>query len=470
MTEYKEKSKVKGHKSLYLGLLYNVVIGFVLAVFIFGLIYLPSFYLIGEYFVTTDKQSLRRGNYMQSLDEYIQKNQITTDTIRNLNGWIRDNPYVFVMVYKQYTGAQPASYSPYNGKLAEKDKLLELAGARIDESISTSQLTSDASRNCYKLQLSGGEIVVAISEYTENLYYSVFTFISILSSILAFILWLLRYTRVLIERIKRFEGDVTIVSEINMNYEIVSEGQDEISNLSTRVEGMRRTMLDHIKSEQEAREANTELITSISHDIRTPLTVLMGYIDMMKAHVGTDETMQGYIEASESTAMRLKQLSDDMFKYSLAFGDTKRSVKLDEYDFITLNEQLFSEHFLLMRENGYDIRVEITGDEIKEGTTVYTDAPNLMRIVDNVFSNLRKYADKDYPIVFTMHSEDSAMVLKCKNKIRIDTEGAESNGIGLKTCVRLGSLVARKFEYSSDGDYFTCRLILDIKLPEENGE
>jgi hypothetical protein len=123
-----------------------------------------------------------------------------------------------------------------------------------------------------------------------------------------------------------------------------------------------------------------------------------------------------------------------------------------------------------MREYGYDIQTRATGDEVKDGTTVSTDAPNLMRIVDNIFSNLRKYADKTHPILITMNSKDSAIILECINKIRIDTEGAESNGIGLKTCVRLGSLVAKKFEYFTDGDFFTCRLVLDIKPPSESAE
>jgi signal transduction histidine kinase len=407
---------------------------------------------------------------MNSLDSYIENNHINLVTISKINGWIRDNPYVFIMVYKQNPGNQLVSYSVYHGNPAEKDKLIEYSGAGIDSSISTSQLVADASKNYYIMQISDGEIIVAISEYTENLYYALVNLISIMAGIITFILWLVGYIRLLIKRIKRFQGDVKIVFEENMDYEIISEGRDELANLSTNVEKMRRTMLDHIKSEQEARESNTDLITSISHDIRTPLTVLMGYIEMMKDQAGDDSVMRGYIEATENTAMRLKHLSDDMFKYSLAFGDIKKTVKLEEYDFIMLNEQIFSEHFLLMRENGYDIQVEVLGDEIREGTLVRTDAPNLMRIVDNIFSNIRKYADKNFPIIFIMRADKDELIMECRNKIQTDTEGAESNGIGLKTCVRLGSLVAKKFEYHRDGDEFVTRLVLEIKSPQENEE
>ena len=469
MTEYKEYGGGTKHRSLYLGLLYNIVIGVLLAILVFCLIALPAWYIINYYYVTPEMQQNRRNEYLSSLQEYVTDNDVTLDTSDEIGGWVRENPYVYLLVYQSNEVAEPKSDSSgENVRPDENYKLSEHAGSRIDESKSREQLIAAALKNGYhKISLLDGYVIVSINEYTENLYYATFNLISGLASILTFVLALVRYVRVLIERIKRFESDVTIVSEIDMGYEIVSEGKDEIANLSTKVETMRRTMLDHIKSEQEAREANTELITSIAHDIRTPLTVLMGYIEMMKDNESCDDTMRDYISATESTALRLKDLSDDMFKYSLAFGDTKKSVKLEEYDFLTLNEQLFSEHFLLMREIGYDIREEQRGEKIKEGTTVYTDATNLMRIVDNIFSNLRKYADKDYPVTFTMSSDGKSVTMECINKIRTDTEGAESNGIGLKTCVRLGSLVARKFEYKSEGSLFACRLVLDIKSPEE---
>jgi signal transduction histidine kinase len=196
----------------------------------------------------------------------------------------------------------------------------------------------------------------------------------------------------------------------------------------------------------------------------------MGYVEMMKNHNGNDETMQRYVLATENTAQRLKQLSDDMFRYSLAFGDTKKGVVLEEYDAPTLFDQMLAEHILLLREKGIELVIEKYGDDIKPGSTVCTDAQNLMRIVDNVFSNLQKYADRSEPVIIRTRIENSIVTIECVNRIRTDTEEAESNGIGLKTCVRLGSLVAKKFEYFTDGDFFTCRLVLDIKPPSESAE
>lgn len=464
MTEFREKRRGLRYKSLYLGLFANIAKGILLALLVFVVIFIPSRYIIKNQYVTSDMQRLRRAQYLTSLQNYVIDNDITESNADKIGDWIRRNPYVYLLVYKN-TRVEPMGYTDGATFVPNpKNEFKEYMGSRIDESIERDELIASATNNgFYKITLTDGALTVAIVEYTENLYYGVFTVISIVASALTFVFSLVGYIRQLIDRIKRFAGDVTIVSDIDMNYEIISEGLDEISALSGNVEQMRQKMLGHIKNEQEAREANTELITSISHDIRTPLTVLLGYIDMMKEHSADDEVMQSYVSATESTALRLKHLSDDMFKYSLAFGETQKSVKLDEYDATTLFEQLFTEHFVLMREMGYDLRNELWGENIKPGSTIRTDADNLMRIVDNVFSNLRKYADSTQPIYFIHGVEGGKFRLECRNRIRRDTEEAESNGIGLKTCVRLASLVADRFEYGKEGDDFYCRLVIDIR-------
>lgn len=463
MTDYKENREVPRHRSLYIGLFYNILAGVLLAILAWGVTVLPTSYLLSQYYVTDEKREERREEYLADLQTYVIDNQVTLETSNQISEWVRKNPHVYLLVYQSIDNKSQSSGNSSGTAPSAKDRLTELSGSGIDESMSRDQLISEArSYGYFRINLVDGSIIVAISEYTENLYYTAINLAGLFIAAITFVLILVRYIRITIERIKRFESDVAIVAEMDINYEIVSEGADEIANLSGRVETMRQTMLAHIQSEQEAREANTELITAISHDIRTPLTVLMGYIEMMKEHGEHDEIMKNYISATESTAMRLKQLSDDMFKYSLAFGDTEKSVKLEEYDAMTLFDQLLTEHVLLMSENGYNIRFVTPEEDEMEGVRVLTDPANLMRIVDNMFSNMRKYADIEHPILICQRFVNSNLVIELRNKIRHDTEGAESNGIGLKTCVRLGTLIAKKFEYENDGTFFTCRLVFAI--------
>ena len=462
MTDYKDIHKRNKSRSLYLGLLRSIIIGVVLSVIVFLLVMIPSVIIIHESFETKEQKAEHRQAYLSDLQAFVTENGMLLSDIDRISEWVRENPYVYLVVYTLPSAVPTASLSeaPRPG---DEYRTTEFIGSRLDTMDSEELLKGAEKNKFYYLTFADGRVTVAIDEYSENFYYSTWTTVGLVSSVVVFILAIVNYMRVIIERIKRFEADVTIVSEMDMDYEIISEGADEIANLSSNVERMRRRMLDHIKSEQEARQANTELITSISHDIRTPLTVLMGYIEMMKERECGDEIMESYIAATESTALRLKQLSDDMFKYSLAFGDTKGMIKLEEYDALTLFDQLLSEHTVLMREMGYDIHTIYIGDRLDDGCVVLTDAQNLMRIVDNIFSNLRKYADTEHPILFTINAHQNKIIFECENKVRTDTGEAESNGIGLKTCERLASIIANRFEYSKDGEYFVCRLVLDYR-------
>ena len=157
-----------------------------------------------------------------------------------------------------------------------------------------------------------------------------------------------------------------------------------------------------------------------------------------------------------------------MFKYFLAFGNTGEEISLEEYDAQTLIEQLLTEHLVLLSESGYEVEVDEAEDLLEEGATIVTDPPNLMRIIDNIFSNFYKYADKTAPVVLKLSKLGDMLVLKFTNRIRTDSSGVESNKIGLKTCERLAEFLTEGFEYKSEDGVYSTRLALKINPPKAN--
>ena len=322
----------------------------------------------------------------------------------------------------------------------------------------------------YVIELLDGMLLASVAEFSEYLYYDLANITSLVFAMIVLAFIVVNYFRRIVARIKRLETDVTIVTHGNMTHKIHSKGYDEISILSSNVDNMRNSILENLEKEREARDANTELITAMSHDIRTPLTVLLGYIEMMKSEADGDSVMGEYLNATERTAMRLKQLSDDMFKYSLAFGDAAERVTLEEYDAAMLMEQMLSEHILLLREMGYDV-VTDGAEELPRGATVCTDAQNLMRIVDNIFSNLRKYADESFPILIRLYSDaDLRIVVEFTNTPKRSVSKVESNGIGMKTCQRLANFIADSFEYGEKNEKYFTRICLKAVIPPTNEE
>ena len=505
----------KGRLSLYLGLIVNIVIGLAVAVFIYLSMTVATNYYINHNYLSKANQQKRRDEYLADLQRFVTSRQLTFEEADRISEWARSQKYVYLLVQKddmllypsdpdveeekkpedevggegneeENPGGESGEAGEGEGNEGEGDEggsedknenggnsgnggnggggdLSDVLGGLTENRPSREELIAEAQANgLHEIELADGTLMVALTEYTQTLYIEISRLLNLFVAALALSIIIINYLRIIIKRIKRLESDVSIVSHENMNHEIVCRGRDEITSLSSNVEIMRNTMLENLKNEQEAREANNELITAISHDLRTPLTVLMGYVEMMKNHGDTDEEMKKYISATENTAQRLKQLSDDMLRYSLAFGDAKKSITLEEYDAQTLMGQMFSEHILLMEEKGYSFRISTVGHPLKENSTVHTDAQNLMRIVDNIFSNLHKYADKSEPIELNYYNEDGVFAVEFKNKIRGDGENPESNGIGLKTCVRLASLIAESFEYEKTEDSFTCRLAIRI--------
>ena len=488
------KEKKTGKKvrfSLYLGLIFNIMFGLAAAVAVYLFANTMSNYYINNYSLSTENQQNRREEYLDDLQRFVTNAEMTFEDTDRIQEWTRNHKYVYLLVQKddqllypsdiEEEEDDPTENEGENGDADDGDEkdddkddpsnefpgisggLTESNRPSRDELIAAAQ-----ANGLHEIELSDGTLMVALTEFTQTLYSDIARLSSLFAAAIVLAIILINYFRIIIKRINRLESDVNIVSHVDMDHKIVSKGHDEIAMLSHNVEIMRNTMLENLKNEQEAREANTELITSISHDLRTPLTVLMGYVEMMKNHQDCDEEMYKYICATETTAHRLKQLSDDMFRYSLAFGDAKKGITLEEYDAHTLLGQMIAEHVLLMEEKGFEFDTGSALAPFEEGTTVFTDAQNLMRIVDNVFSNLYKYADKNYPIEINTYVNGDIVTLECKNKILTDIETAESNGIGLKTCVRLAKLIAENFEYENMGDSFVCRISIKIHSPKSD--
>jgi signal transduction histidine kinase len=176
-----------------------------------------------------------------------------------------------------------------------------------------------------------------------------------------------------------------------------------------------------------------------------------------------DEVMDEYIRSSEKTALRLKELSDDMFRYLIVYGNSAEPCALEEYDCATLVDQLLSEHILLLSENGYDVR--FTSNEAT-GISVLTSAPELMRIIDNMFSNIRKYADKASPVCVVMTAGEDKVSLTFSNRILRESVMAESTGIGLKTCAKIAELISCDFSYTKNDDVFESHIVLKAQRSE----
>ena len=494
-------SKRKGAKpkvfSLYFGLVGAIVVGVFFATLVFVSARAISDYYIDSVYMDAEHKSTREASLLDDLKNFINDREITiSDAKYDLNEWVKGNGYVFLevksddeIIFNSIT-TPPQEDEEEDSEDKEADKDTETDNEADNETESEAGEDTDGEADKDKDNVGGGvftkpdpeevlnhaanlDFITILDSNGENLHVKIYDYSEYLQrdilSVLSFVVSMIVLAAVIVEhfgriitRIKRLQYDVNEISDGRLEHPIIATGADEITKLSYDIDNMRTSMLENIEKEREALQMNTELITSMSHDIRTPLTVLMGYVDIMKSDLPPEE-MKEYVLASEKTVQRLKQLSDDMFKYFRAFGKGAEGITMEEYDAPTLFEQLLTEHVLLLSESGYNVNYNI--DELLGvKSIVRTDAPHMMRIVDNIFSNFYKYADIEQEIFITGRREGDVAVFEFKNTVATNTN-AESSKVGLKTCKRLASYIMNSFDYGEDDGIFT--LTFSLKLYEE---
>ena len=484
--------------SLYFGLVGSILIGAFLATLIFMTTRAAADYYINNVYLSEENKKAREEDYLEDLRQYILENNITAADSDKFQAWINENRYVFLsvssgneLIYSSIIvnpelppeeGGEdelpeeggvvdPENPDPENPeKPGEENSGKDndniggiLSGPTREELLD--KVANITNRETIDIEYEDGKketFLVKVYDYSEYFQRDILNILCFIVSMIVLATVIVEHFGRIIARINRLQYDVKEVAEGHLEYPIVATGFDEITRLAYDVENMRTSMLENIEKEREALQMNTELITSMSHDIRTPLTVLMGYVDIMKSDLPPEE-MREYVLASEKTVHRLKQLSDDMFKYFRAFGKGAEGITMEEYDAATLFEQLLTEHVLLLSESGYDVKYDIS--ELLEGNyIVRTDAPHMTRIIDNIFSNLYKYADMEREVYITGKKVDDTAVFEFKNTTKINS-GAESSKVGLKTCKRLSEYILNSFDYGDEDGTFT--LTFSMKLYEE---
>ena len=237
---------------------------------------------------------------------------------------------------------------------------------------------------------------------------------------------------------------------------ILAEGLNEIGT------GLENAVNGRMKSER----FKTELITNVSHDIKTPLTSIINYTDLLKKENIETEPVKGYIEVLDRQSERLKKLITDLLEASKA---SSGNIKLDiaEVDAGLMLEQVYGEYQKKFEEAG------LTGIVTKPSETVFikADANHLFRVFDNILGNVVKYAQPGTRVYIDLTQNDETITISFKNiskeKLNITGEelmerfvrgdrsrNTEGSGLGLSIAKSLANLMGGKLEIVIDGDLF----------------
>lgn len=413
--------------------------------------------------------------YLEDLQEYINENAISADRIAELKNWTEKNGYVYLSVYQNqqiifnsdYAYVVPLTemYTLEDAQKVTEEEAdeAESGEAGLEEQENFGEFESDGTDYLYKLFLADGSVARAdifCYDYWKYQYY-----VSALALLLGIFLFVIILTRLIHRKIRYINNiakELQILEGGNLEYPITIKGKDELANLAQGIEQMRLSIIDNMKKEHQMLQGNKELVTSMSHDLRTPLTTLTGYLEILTMGNVTDEDKRRhYLELSLAKSQEIKQLSDDLFEYFLIYGENEKKLEVEPVPASMLVEDLIHNQFLGLEEEGY----EITGinNISPEAGNCMINVKYMQRVMNNLISNLGKYADKDEPIEVSANMEQQYMVLKIRNKIRTNLEPHESTKIGLITCERIMQLHHGEFQkFESEGD-FVVKLVIPME-------
>lgn len=268
-----------------------------------------------------------------------------------------------------------------------------------------------------------------------------------------------------IRRLRRLTNQVMDIKNEDINGPITIKGQDEICMLAENIDTMRATIIEQLSREKEAWQANSDLVTAMAHDIRTPLTVMAGYLELMKnKEYSTQEELDEYIRISSEKAEQLRTMSDKMFRYFYVYSKSSDELNMEKFQAGPFLSQMLGEYMVLLEENGYQFNMNISDMEAE----ISVDVQGMKRITDNVFTNIRKYSDKSRPIDVRVHVDARKVRVFFRNYISAESTKAESTHIGTLTCQKMAEEMNGSFVTSRKGKIYEATLTLPNVLYDDN--
>lgn len=426
-----------------------------------------------EVYYTSDKVVEKNVNAAyDSLEEYVEKYHVEATDRKALARWVADQKYTYFFVYDNHSNVFEAGLwvttdsETQEDVLADEDaafynNIQEADASRIDEESFQSDIADTKNRI---VEFEDDKYYVYIDIYKEQHWHEIMSLVTVVLCFLTLLATLLLYNKRTLSRIIILSSEVQQISDGKLDYEIHSFHNDEIGKLSASVDNMRNSIIQKHQNEKEAWDANTQLITAMSHDIRTPLTSMIGYLDIIEGKkYRSQEELDKYISSCRDKAFQLKDLSDKLFQYFLVFGNQGNDRTLERYDAGILFQQLLAEHCAEAMNYGYNVEFQYG---IPEEVDIMTDISGLRRLFDNVFSNIMKYALKKEPIGVKAELDHDRISIQVTNSIWEQAKKVESTRIGLKTCERICSDLQGSFVYQEDEHLFTVEIVFPVAKKE----
>ena len=274
---------------------------------------------------------------------------------------------------------------------------------------------------------------------------------------------------------KRLQEGGKHIAEGDLDYQINTEHmlpalKEHAADLNRINEGVSKAVNEKMKSER----FKTELITNVSHDIKTPLTSIINYVDLLEKEEIPNENAKEYLEVLERQSARLKKLIEDLIEASKASSGSL-SVNLEKLEAGVFLVQTVGEFKEKTEKNKLDLQIK----KPEEPIYIMADGRHFWRVIDNLMNNICKYAQPETRVYINLEQTGEKVQITFRNTSRYplnisseelmerfvrgdSSRNTEGNGLGLSIAGSLMELMHGKMQLFVDGDLFKVVLEFDL--------
>ncbi|MCD7802586.1 MAG: HAMP domain-containing histidine kinase [Clostridiales bacterium] len=468
-----KKPKERRYLSLQTKFLLVVLLGLALGMGLGSLTMVVGDALIDHVYLSEKAMEERCREILDEFEAFVQERDLKAAQARDITVWAKQQNRIYLMVYEvtlledgveMRAVVDSGWWDEESYSSGEEDGVYADTITTYDEDVE--QALAEVTEEIYgygygqrMVEFADGTYLVQVTEYSEEPLYEFVTVLSYAVIIATFLLVVLFYHQRTIGDIIKLSQEVEVIAHGKLDGAITVKNRDETGILAEHVDTMRTSIIQEMRAEQEAWNANSDLITRMSHDIRTPLTVLLGFLELLdEGDYSEDENYRSYLGICKKNAYQLKELADKLFQYFLVFGHGSHEMKLEATDAGVLLGQLIGEHEMLLAEHGWEIDCQyIEGQHF-----IRADAAFLKRLFDNLFSNIEKYADPAFPVAIRQEVKEGQIRITLTNQVRPDPNPVESTNIGLKTCERIVQEMGGSSSAERKGEQFVVELTLPL--------
>lgn len=377
---------------------------------------------------------------IESLQEYINKNHVSALDYHKVSRWVKKRELTSISLY-------------YGDHLIYDSTISYHAG-----NLSSGRLAAPLPwQKTYPLYFDDIEVTAAVSTLSQHRFEDKLNMISLAAFFITFLLLMLFYVQRKVVYIHRLAQEIKAIENGSLNFPITVKGTDELAFLAQGVHKMRHALLKQMIRFEKVRKDRDQFAVHMSHDLRTPITSLIGYLDFVnQKRCTTIELEEQYLQKAEEKALQLRELSENMFNHFLTSVDESQSD--DILCDITVVNQLIDDGLVLLESHLFQCTASKSEEEF-----VFFAIPkaSLQRVFDNIFSNILKYADPTVPVVISGSRSDGGMVISFYNHIRQQkTDAVASAGIGLKSAEMIVQQNGGHLQVHKTEDSFKCSFFI----------